>query len=117
MSMHNSVDRYWKPAEMAPLDIAVQVQVTDASGVLFVLPFPCKLTAEGWVKASAGTPLAVTPTRWKLHVETLPSKRAWARRWRKSSIRRMATEPAKAVPQPTPPLRVQAIGGAKINEP
>jgi hypothetical protein len=98
--MRNTVDRYWKPAETAPHDIAVQVQVTDASGVPFVLPFPCKLTAEGWVKATTGTALAVSPTRWKLHVETLPGRRAWARRWRKTSTRMMATEPAKSPPQP-----------------
>jgi hypothetical protein len=72
--MRNTVDRYWKPAETAPHDIAVQVQVTDASGVLFVLPFPCKLTAEGWAKATTGTALAVRPTPWKLHVETLPGQ-------------------------------------------
>ena len=77
--------------------------MTDASGVLFVLPFPCKLTAEGWVKATTGTALAVSPTRWKLHVETLPGKRAWARRWRKTSTRMMATEPAKSLPQPPVP--------------
>jgi hypothetical protein len=96
--MPNTVDRYWKPAETAPFDIAMQVQVTDASGVLFVLPFPCKLTAEGWVKATTGKALAVSPTRWKLYVETLPGKRAWARRSRNSSVRMMATEPAKGVP-------------------
>ena len=104
--MRNSVDRYWNPAETAPHDIAVQVQVTDAAGSLFVLPFPCKLTAEGWVKATTGTALAVSPTRWKLHVETLPGKRAWARRWRKMSTRMMATEPAKPLPQPPVPGRL-----------
>ena len=100
--MRNSVERYWKPAETAPHDTAVQVQVTDASGVLFVLPFPCKLTAKGWVKATTGTALAVIPTRWKLHVETLPGKRAWARRWRKTSIHMMATEPAKPAENGSP---------------
>jgi SRSO17 transposase len=51
-------------------------------------------------QSDTGTTLAVRPTRWKLHVETLPGKRALARRWRKMSTRKMATEPAKPLPQP-----------------
>jgi hypothetical protein len=91
MSMRNTLDRYWKLAEDAPLGIALQVQVTNGSGDFYVLPFPCRLTAAGWVSAVTGTALVVNPTYWKLHVETLPSKRAWMRR----TSRRGATPPAQ----------------------
>jgi hypothetical protein len=89
--MRNTLDRYWKLAEDAPLGIALQVQVTNGSGDFYVLPFPCRLTAAGWVSAVTGTALVVNPTYWKLHVETLPSKRAWMRR----TSRRGATPPAQ----------------------
>ena len=94
MAMRNTLNRYWKSAEVAPVGIALQVQVTDAAGDLYVLPFPCKLTAPGWVNAVTGTALVVKPTCWKLHVETLPSKRAWMRRSGRSSVAmtRPATE-------------------------
>jgi hypothetical protein len=42
------------------------------------LPYPCKLTPDGWVNAATGSPLAVRPTYWKLYVETLPRK--WKRK-------------------------------------
>jgi hypothetical protein len=90
--MRNTLGRYWKLAEDAPLGIALQVQVTDGSGDFYLLPFPCRLTAAGWVSAVTGTALAVNPTYWKLHVEPLPSKRAWMRR----SSRRGATPPAQS---------------------
>ena len=80
MTIRNTLDKYWKSVEVAPVGIALQVQVTNAAGDLYVLPFPCKLTAAGWVNAVSGTALVVKPTYWKLHVETLPSKRAWIRR-------------------------------------
>ncbi len=92
MAMRNTLDRYWKSAEVAPVGIALQVQVTDAAGDMYVLPFPCKLTAAGWVNAVAGTALVAKPTYWKLYVETLPSKRAWMRRSGRSSV--ATTRPA-----------------------
>jgi hypothetical protein len=75
MSMRNTLDRYWNLAEAAPLGIDLQVQVTNGSGDFYVLPFPCRLTAGGWVNAVTGTALVVNPTYWKKHVETLPSRR------------------------------------------
>jgi hypothetical protein len=93
MAMRNTLDRYWKAAEVAPLGIALQVQVTNAAGDLYGLPFPCKLTAVGRVNAVTGTALVVKPTYWKLHVETLPSKQAWMRRSSRSSV---ANDPAEA---------------------
>jgi hypothetical protein len=80
MTIRNTLDKYWKSVEVAPVGIVLQVQVTNAAGDLYVLPFPCRLTAAGWVNAVSGTALVVKPTYWKLHVETLPSKRAWMRR-------------------------------------
>jgi hypothetical protein len=105
MAMRNTLDKYWKSAEVAPVGIALQVQVTNAAGDLYVLPFPCKLTAAGWVNAVTGTALVVKPTYWKLHVETLPSKRAWMR-W--SSTSSMATT--------RPKLMKRAIHGPASHE-
>jgi hypothetical protein len=73
-------ERYWNGVDRAPVGVALQVLVTSASDDTYLLPYPCRLTAAGWVNAISGTPLLVRPTRWRLHVETLPSKRAWARR-------------------------------------
>jgi hypothetical protein len=44
------------------------------------LPYPCKLTAGGWVNAVTGAPLSVRPPSWKLYVETLPGKKRWQRK-------------------------------------
>jgi hypothetical protein len=99
MAMRNRLDKYWKLAEVAPLGIALQVAVTNAAGDLYVLPFPCKLTAAGWVNAGTGAALVAKPTYWKLHVETLPSKRAWMRRSSRLSV---------AMTQPKP-LRARAV--------
>jgi hypothetical protein len=40
-----------------------------------LLPYPCKLTKDGWVNAASGKPLAVRATYWKLYVETLARKK------------------------------------------
>jgi hypothetical protein len=55
----------WNPIETAPLDEDVTLEVTDGRGAPYRLPNPCRLTASGWVSSSKGTPLAVTPVRWK----------------------------------------------------
>ena len=64
MSLRNTMDKYWKAVEVAPVGIALQVQVTNAAGDLYVLPFPCKLTTAGWVSAVSGTALVVKPRYW-----------------------------------------------------
>ena len=46
--------------------------VTDGNSSDYLLPYPCTLTAEGWVKTASGEPLAVGPTYWKLYVEIPP---------------------------------------------
>jgi hypothetical protein len=55
----------WNPIETAPLDEDVTLEVTDGRGAPYRLPYRCRRTASGWVSSSKGTPLAVTPVRWK----------------------------------------------------
>jgi hypothetical protein len=55
----------WNPIESAPLDKDVTLEVTDGRGARYRLPNPCRRTASGWVSSSKGTPLAVTPVKWK----------------------------------------------------
>jgi hypothetical protein len=62
----------WRLIDTAPLDQDVTLLVTDGRGEPYPLPYPCKLTAAGWVSSDKGTPLAVTPLRWKPYV---PRKR------------------------------------------
>jgi hypothetical protein len=78
--MRSPIEVYWNPIDTAPADLAVQVRVTDAAGDEYLLPYPCKLTPNGWVNAATGSPLAVRPTYWKLYVETLPRKKQWNRK-------------------------------------
>jgi hypothetical protein len=58
----------WNPIESAPFDEDVTLQVTDGQGGPYRLPNPCRLTATGWMSSSKGTPLAVTPVKWKRYV-------------------------------------------------
>jgi hypothetical protein len=55
----------WNPIETAPLDEEVSLEVTDGQGARYRLPYRCRLTASGWISSSKGTPLAVTPAKWK----------------------------------------------------
>jgi hypothetical protein len=55
----------WNPIETAPLDEDVTLEVTDGRGAPYRLPNPCRLTASGWISSSKGTPLTVTPVKWK----------------------------------------------------
>ena len=85
-------ERYWKRIETAPVGVAVRLIIANRSGGHhghFPLPHLCRLTATGWINAATGDPLAVRPTRWQFHVETLPNRRAWERRSAKSGIRAM----------------------------
>jgi hypothetical protein len=64
--MRALVDRYgWKPLDTAPFDQDVTLTVSDGRGTTYALKSPCRLTAAGWVSSSKGTPLAVTPLRWR----------------------------------------------------
>jgi hypothetical protein len=57
--MRSRIEIYWHTIDTASPDVAVQVRVTDAAGDQYVLPYPCKLTAGGWVNAVTGAPLSV----------------------------------------------------------
>jgi hypothetical protein len=57
----------WSPIDTAPLDEDVMLEVTDDRGECYRLPNPCRLTASGGVSSSKGTPLVVTPVKWKPH--------------------------------------------------
>ena len=107
MSMRRTLDRYWKLSEAAPHGIALQVRVTNGSGDFSGLPFPCRLTAAGWVNAITGTALVVNPTYWKLYVETLPSRRAWTRRSTRSSIRKATA--GEVIPHQDAPYGIRGV--------
>jgi hypothetical protein len=55
----------WKSMESAPLDQDVTLQVTDGRDKPYVLVNASRLTAAGWVSSSKGTPLTVTPVKWR----------------------------------------------------
>jgi hypothetical protein len=62
--MHSPEDHSWKSIESAPLDQDVTLQVTDGR-VEYMLVNASRLTAAGWVSSGKGTPLTVTPVRWR----------------------------------------------------
>ena len=55
----------WLAIDTAPIDKEVILIVTDGQGEPYAVLKPFKLTAAGWVSSGKGTPLAVTPLRWK----------------------------------------------------
>ena len=61
------IEIYWKKSETAPEGVIAQVRVTDGCGSDYLLPYPCKLTKDGWVNAATDKPLA--------YVETLSRKK------------------------------------------
>jgi hypothetical protein len=55
----------WRPIEEAPSEVDVELFVTDRCGSFYGLRCPCRRTMDGWVNSATGTPLAVTPVKWK----------------------------------------------------
>jgi hypothetical protein len=55
----------WRPIEEAPSEVDVELFVTDTCGSFYGLRYPCRRTVQGWVSSATGTPLAVTPVKWK----------------------------------------------------
>jgi hypothetical protein len=55
----------WEPIETAPFDEDITLQVTDGRGRPYIIQWPCRRTAAGWINARKGTPLEVTPVRWR----------------------------------------------------
>jgi hypothetical protein len=58
-------DQGWNPIESAALDEDIALQVTDGRGTPYTLQWPCRHTARGWINSRKGTPLEVTPVRWR----------------------------------------------------
>jgi hypothetical protein len=58
----------WSALDSAPLDQDVKLVVTDGRGDPYILPHPCRRTAVGWLSSNKGTPLVVTPVKWKLYI-------------------------------------------------
>src|SRR3954451_580726 len=69
VAMRSRIEVYWNSIDTAPAGVAVQVRVTDGSNDEYLLPYPCKLTPDGWVNAATGSPLSVRPpigsSTWK----------------------------------------------------
>ena len=64
----------WNPVERAPFEEDIALEVTDGRGKPYILRWPCRRTATGWINSTKGTALAVTPVRWRpYHVP--PSRR------------------------------------------
>jgi hypothetical protein len=55
----------WRRIKEAPFEEDVELFVTDRCGSYYRFRHMCRRTAEGWVRASTGAPLDVTPVMWK----------------------------------------------------
>jgi hypothetical protein len=53
----SKIEVYWNTAEIAPVGMIAQIRVTDGCGADYLLPYPGKLTRDGWVNATSGKPL------------------------------------------------------------
>jgi hypothetical protein len=69
----------WRPLDSAPVDEDVTLLVIDGASEPYPLKLPSRLTAAGWVSSAKGTPLAVTPVKWKPYNPPRPfKKKGWA---------------------------------------
>ena len=64
----------WQSLDSAPVDEDVMLLVTDGPSEPYPLKLPCRLTAAGWVSSAKGTPLTVTPVKWKPYDPPFPKK-------------------------------------------
>jgi hypothetical protein len=64
----------WLSLDSAPLDKDVTLLVTDGASEPYPLKLPSRLTAAGWVSSAKGTPLAVTPVKWKPYSAPRPPR-------------------------------------------
>jgi hypothetical protein len=64
-------DYGWNPTESAPLDEDIASQVTDGRGRPYTLQRPCRRTTTGWINSKTGTPLEVTPVRWRPYLSAV----------------------------------------------
>jgi len=58
----------WRALDSAPVDVDVTLLVIDGASEPYQLNVPFRLTAAGWVSSAKGTPLAVTPVKWKPYI-------------------------------------------------
>jgi hypothetical protein len=65
----------WLSIDSAALDKDVALLVTYGASEPYPLKLPSRLTAAGWVSSSRGTPLAVTPVKWKPYTPPRPFKK------------------------------------------
>jgi hypothetical protein len=65
----------WRSLDSAPLDEDVTLLVIDGASEPYPLKLPSRLTAAGWVSSSRGTPLAVTPVKWKPYIAPRPPRK------------------------------------------
>jgi hypothetical protein len=54
-----------EPDRECSLDEGLTLQVSDGRGEPYTLLNPSRLIAAGWVSSGKGTPLAVTPVKWR----------------------------------------------------
>jgi hypothetical protein len=64
----------WRPLDSAPVERDVTLLVIDGASEPYQLKLPSRLTAAGWVSSAKGTPLAVTPAKWKPYVPPRPAR-------------------------------------------
>ena len=76
----------WQLLDSAPLDEDVTLLVVDGASGPYQLKAASRLTAAGWVSSAKGTPLAVTPVKWKPYTPPRPfkKKKGWAAKVAKS---------------------------------
>jgi hypothetical protein len=58
--------------ESRPLRSMKTSRCTDGRGGPYTLHWPCRRTASGWINSRKGTPLEVTPVRWKPYLDRPP---------------------------------------------
>jgi hypothetical protein len=66
----------WNPIESAPFDEDIALEVTDGRGKPYIIQWPCRRTATGWINARKGTALEVTPVRWRPY-HPQPTRPLW----------------------------------------
>jgi hypothetical protein len=63
----------WRLLDSAPTNEDVTLLVIDGASEPYQLRAPSWLTTAGWVSSAKGTPLAVTPLKWKPYDPPRPS--------------------------------------------
>ena len=64
----------WQTVSFAPFDCDLELAVIDNDGP-HALVFPCRRIRGGWINASTGQQLDVSPTHWRPWTEPRTDKR------------------------------------------